>query len=96
MWLYSWSHNSTSGSDECLYLLDWRTGNLKAIFTEAEDFDFWPKRATYAFVSQRNLSTYHGNHVLFTALAHVGNWKTGQQWTIVKGLVEATSISLRP
>lgn len=37
-----------------------------------------------------------GQHKVWVAPGCVGNWKTGKRWPLVEGLVDVTSISLRP
>lgn len=96
LWLYSWTHDSTTGSHWWVYLLNWKTGEPQLKIEDAGDMDFSKRRTLYAAVAPRDLAQYGKNRTVWVARAWVGDWKTGKSWTILDGLCEATSISIRP
>jgi hypothetical protein len=94
VWIFCGTHSSTSGSINSLYYF--KEGESPRILIEdANGFDFWRKRNTFAFCTSRT-TTSLGNKKVWSSELHVGDWKKGTKKVIVKGLAWVGSVSIRP
>ena len=94
VWIWYGSHTSTSGNINALMLFQ-KGKTPKALFDNANAVDFWPARDLYAYCTPRDTSTL-GKKEVWTSELHLGDWKKGYDRPILKGLVWAPSVSIRP
>jgi hypothetical protein len=94
LWVLVGTHSSSSGAVNEMVLFE-KDKAPKKLFADANLFDLWPGRAKYAFTTSRE-TTPLGKLQVWTSELRMGDWKTGNQWTVVKGLVWVPSASIRP
>lgn len=96
LWLFSWSAVSTYGEYGTAYQLDWKSGRIAEIVKDVVDLDSDPSRRLFSAVRHRDLVRYDSKRRVWAAKSWVGNWKTGQRWTLTDGIVWTTHVALRP
>jgi hypothetical protein len=94
LWLGIGSHSSTSGDINGVMLFE-KGKKPKTIFEDGNCVDFWSGRSLFAYCTPRDTSAL-GKKQVYTSQLHVGDWKKGNNVTILKGLVWVPSVSIRP
>ena len=94
LWLGIGSHSSTSGDINGVMLFE-KGKKPRTIFEDANCADFWQGRSLFAYCTSRDTSAL-GKKQVYTSELHVGDWKKGNNVTILKGLVWVPSVSIRP
>lgn len=94
LWVVTGTHDSTTGDTNCLMLFQ-QGKQPRTIFDNANAFDLWWSRPTFAYCTTRELKSLGGKQV-WTSELHVGDWTKGADKTIIKGLVWIPSVSIRP
>lgn len=95
LWLLIGTHDSTSGAVNGAMVFE-KDKPAKVLFDGANCFDLWPSRSLFAYCTSRTTSQLDGKRQVWTSELHVGDWKKGSHWPVVKGLVWVPSVSLRP
>ncbi|MDR3691899.1 MAG: hypothetical protein P4L46_21140 [Fimbriimonas sp.] len=95
LWLCTELGFSTWGPTYGIYLFDSRRVELVSKIG-GHEIDFSPRRDLYAGVEHRDLAPYTSAKKVWVARAFAGNWQTGEEWTVLDGLAEATWVALRP
>ncbi|MCH8273746.1 MAG: hypothetical protein IH851_03065 [Armatimonadetes bacterium] len=94
-WVVTYLGNSTLRGSYIVYRIDWARRRALRVCS-GYDVGFWPARTHYATVSTRRLVRYEDEKYVWQSMAEVGDWATGERRQILSGLVDVTSISLRP
>ncbi len=94
LWVITGTHDSTTGDTNCLMLFQ-QGKEPKTIFDDANGFDFWRGRNTYAYCTTREL-TKLGSKQVWTSKLRVGDWSKGTNKTLLNGLIWIPSVSIRP
>ena len=81
-WIFTRGHDSTTGTNFCAYLVNWKTNQPVAKLTHARMADFRTDRTTYAMISQRDTMKYDKNRTVWMSQAIIGDWKTGEHYLI--------------
>jgi hypothetical protein len=94
LWLGIGSHSSTSGDINGVMLFE-KGKKPRTIFEDGNCVDFWTGRSLFVYCTSRDTSAL-GKKQVYTSELHVGDWKKGNNVTILKGLVWVPSVSIRP
>ena len=81
-WIFTYDHDSTTGSHYAAYLMNWKTNQAEEKLRDARMADFHTDRSTFAMVSHRDTMPYGKNRTVWMSQAIVGDWKTGERHLI--------------
>lgn len=99
LFLLASDHNSTNGDVNMLLLFE-KSKQPRAIFENANAFDFFQGRNTYAYCTPRDTLPLNpkdkNSKLIWTSQLHVGDWLKGTDRVILSGAVHAVSVSIRP
>jgi hypothetical protein len=99
LFLLASDHNSTNGDINALLLLE-KSKKPRFIFSNANGFDFWEARSTFAYCTPRDTSPLNpkdkNSKLVWTSELHVGDWQKGTDRILISGAVHSISVAIRP
>jgi hypothetical protein len=95
--VHGYTGGASSGCDEAVFQILWRSNKLQKILSNNSYIDFDPNSRYWAGVdAYRPMMEYGKGHQVWTSNAYAGDWRLGKRWTVASGLVFTTDIAVEP